>query len=465
MFQGRKTFVLGLARSGLATAQALLAGGAQVVCWDDADSARARAEDAGLTVLAPERADWLSIDALIASPGIPLAFPAPHPAVALAKAAHVEVIGDVELFFRAVRALQPACKIVAVTGTNGKSTTTALIGHILSRAGYDVEVGGNIGRAALTLAPPKANRAYVLEMSSYQLDLTPSCHPDVAVLLNITPDHLDRHGGMEGYCATKARIFSLLKKGDVAVVGTDDEPSAGLCTRLLSRNQATVCPVSAGKVLGRGVYVLSGRLYDAQGAAAREVCDLRKFANLPGAHNWQNAAAAFAATRSLVKDAQDIAAALATFPGLEHRMEQAGRIGRVSFVNDSKATNADATAKAMACYSAIYWIAGGKGKDGGVQGLERFSDRVRGAYLIGASAKDFAGQLDGHMPVQMCGDLETAMRAALRDAAAGNADDPVVLLSPAAASFDQFRDFEHRGAEFKRVAALLAEEARLKGAA
>jgi UDP-N-acetylmuramoylalanine--D-glutamate ligase len=462
-FRDRTVFVFGLARSGLAAAKALQAGGARALCWDDKADSRVAAEKLGLKLQEPEATDWNQMAALVLAPGVPLTHPKPHPVVDLARTADVEVIGDTELFFRAVK--PSGAKIVAITGTNGKSTTTALIGHLLNRMGYLAEVGGNIGRAAMEMAPPVAGRAYVLELSSYQLDLTPSCHPDVAVLLNITPDHLDRHGTMERYAAAKASLFAHQTRGDTAVIGVDDSFSADICTQIMARSGPHVCPISVGKVLGRGVYVLNGRLYDGEGAAARDIRDLKTLSHLPGAHNWQNAAAAYAACAPLVKDPKQVAAHLTSFPGLEHRMEQVGRIGKVVFVNDSKATNADAASKALASYRDIHWIAGGKAKDGGAAGLEAFKDNIAGVYLIGASAAQFEQQLSGFVPTSVDGSLEAAMRHALRDAMASPAAAPVIMLSPACASFDQFKDFEHRGHEFKRLFTVLAEDVRLKGAA
>lgn len=462
-FKGQTVFVFGLARSGLAAAKALSTSGAQALCWDDKADSRQSAAQAGLMLQEPDAADWSQISTLVLAPGVPLTHPQPHLVVDLARAAGVEVIGDTELFFRAVKPSD--AKIVAITGTNGKSTTTALIGHLLARSGFAVEVGGNIGRAVMDLAPPAPTRVYVLELSSFQLDLTPSCHPDVAVLLNMTPDHLDRHGTMERYAAAKACIFARQVRGDVAVIGVDDAYSARICTETMARALAHVTPISAGKVLGRGVYVIDGRLYDGEGVTARDMGDLKPLTHLPGAHNWQNVAAAYAACVPLIKDGKAIASRLASFPGLDHRMEQVGRIGKVAFVNDSKATNADAAAKALACYRDIFWIAGGKAKDGGAAGLEAYASHITSAYLIGASAEQFKRQLSPHMKVALDGDLETAMRHALREAMASPVAQPVVLLSPACASFDQFRDFEHRGAEFKRLFTVLAEDVRLRGAA
>jgi UDP-N-acetylmuramoylalanine--D-glutamate ligase len=463
-FEGRTVAVYGLARSGISAGKALLAGGAKVVAWDDKPDAREIGAKAGLSIADLNARDWSDIAALILSPGVPLTHPAPHPFVAKARQVGAEVIGDIELFVRAVGESDAGARIVCITGTNGKSTTTALIGHILSRLGFDAQVGGNIGNPVLDLAPPSAEIIYVLELSSFQLDLAPSLKPDVAVLINITPDHLDRHGTMEHYAEVKGFIFRHQTRGDVAVVGVDDPYSAALCTQL-SHGGPSVMPASVGKVLGSGIFVLDGKLYDAAGATTREIRDLKSLASLPGAHNWQNIAVAYAATRSLVKDPRDIAGAIATFPGLAHRIEQVGAIAHVRFVNDSKATNADAAAKALACYDNIYWIAGGKAKEGGIDSLAPFFPRIRKAYLIGAASDRFAGALTGLVDFDRAGTLETAMRHAAADAAQSRDGDPVVLLSPACASFDQFHDFEHRGNEFKRIFAVLAEEARLRGAA
>jgi UDP-N-acetylmuramoylalanine--D-glutamate ligase len=465
-FNGKTVAVFGLARSGVSAARALMAGGAKVVGWDDKADARDAAAKVGVTIGDLNGIDWHGVAALILSPGVPLTHPKPHPFVVAAQAARTEVIGDVELFFRVVRpdddSIHP--KIVCVTGTNGKSTTTALIGHLLSRLGYDAEVGGNIGKPVLELAPPTPRRAYVLELSSYQIDLTPSVKPDVAVLLNVTPDHIDRHGTLENYANVKANIFRHQGRGDVAVIGVDDAHSSEICTRVSSRGALSVTPVSVGKVLGRGIFVLDGKLYDATGATSREVRDLRSLTRMPGAHNWQNAAIAYAAVRSLVKDPGEIANVMASFPGLPHRIEQVGKVGRVSFVNDSKATNADAAARALACYGDIYWIAGGKAKAGGIEELAPFFPRIKRAYLIGDAMDGFAATLEGKVSFVKAGTLEAAMRAAAKDAEADRGEG-VVLLSPACASFDQFRDFEQRGDEFKRIYKVIADEARMKGAA
>jgi UDP-N-acetylmuramoylalanine--D-glutamate ligase len=456
-FEGRRVAVFGLARSGLAAARALAAGGAEVIVWDEREAARAAAGAEGFALADLARADWSAIAALVVSPGVPLTHPAPHWTVDLARAAGVEVIGDVELFARAV-ARAPAHKrprIVAITGTNGKSTTTALTGHVLAAAGRDVRVGGNIGVGVLDLEPMHGGAVYVLELSSYQLDLTASLRPDVAAILNISPDHLDRHGGMEGYVAAKRRILLNQGKGDTAVIGVDDVWGQSLCTEITAANRRTIWPISARKAMGRGVYALEGILYDATDGRAREVADLTAARALPGRHNGQNAAAAYAAARALGLSAQEAVAGLMSFPGLAHRMETIGAIDGVRFVNDSKATNIDAARQAMSAYPRFYWIAGGRPKSG-IGCLADLFGSIAKAYLIGEASGDFARTLEGRAPAVACGTLQAATRAAFADARASG-EDAVVLFSPACASFDQFSDFEARGEAFRAAVHALAE--------
>jgi UDP-N-acetylmuramoylalanine--D-glutamate ligase len=458
-FQGRDVAVFGLARTGLSAARALAAGGARVHAWDDSPEARARAEAEGVAVSDIGARDWRGFAALVLSPGVPLTHPKPHRVVELARAVGVPIMGDVELFARAVAAL-PAPqrpRIVGVTGTNGKSTTTALIAHILKSSGKDARAAGNIGAPVLDLPTLHAGACHVLELSSYQLDLTSSLRCDVAVLLNITPDHLDRHGGMEGYIAAKARIFANQGGGDWAVIGVDAVESAKLCTRMISSGAREVAPVSNAQALGRGVCVLGGKLYDNLASRTEMVGDLGAALALSGRHNWQNAAAAYAAARALGLGRREIFTALLSFPGLAHRLEAAGRIAGVRFINDSKATNADAAAQALAVHPEAYWIAGGVAKEGGVESLAYRFDRLRGAYLIGEAAEAFAATIGETARVRRCGDLKTAVAAAYADARADGACEPVVLLSPACASFDQFADYQARGEAFKRIVAELGD--------
>ncbi|WP_332764621.1 UDP-N-acetylmuramoyl-L-alanine--D-glutamate ligase [Phenylobacterium sp.] len=463
-FEGRTVAVFGLARTGLTAAQALLAGGAKVALWDERPEGRAAAQALGLPLVDLTTADWSQFAALMLSPGVPLTHPAPHWTVERAKAAGVEIVGDMELFARAVNAApeHKRPKIVAITGTNGKSTTTALIGHICASAGRDTRIGGNIGVGVLGLDDMHGGAVYVLEMSSYQLDLTHSLKPDVSVLLNVSPDHLERHGGMEGYVAAKRRVLLNQGKGDTAVIGVDDPWGQRICTEITAANRRTIVPISASKAMGRGAYVLQGLLYDATGERATEIADLLRARSLPGRHNWQNAAAAYAAVRGLGVSPQEAAEGLMTFPGLAHRMETVGQVGRVRFVNDSKATNTDAARQAMSSYPKFYWIAGGEAKTGGIDSLADLFPRIEKAYLIGDAQAAFAKTLKGKAQVAECGTIEAAVAAAYADAAA-TGQDAIVLLSPACASFDQFADFEARGEAFRSAVMGLAQPA-AKGA-
>jgi UDP-N-acetylmuramoylalanine--D-glutamate ligase len=457
-FEGKTVAVFGLARTGLAAARALQAGGATVALWDERPAAREAAIAEGFELTDLSSADWWSFSALLLSPGVPLTHPTPHWTVERAKAAGVEVLGDIELFARAVNAApeHKRPKVVAITGTNGKSTTTALIAHICASAGRDTRIGGNFGFGVLGLEDMHGGAVYVLELSSYQLDLTSSLKPDVSILLNITPDHLDRHGGMDGYVAAKRRVLLNQGKGDTAVIGVDDPYGQRICTEVVAANRRTIVPISSSKAIGRGVYVLQGLLYDATGERAVEIADLLRARSLPGRHNWQNAAAAYSAARGLGLTPEEAAEGLMTFPGLAHRMETVGQIGRVRFVNDSKATNADAARQAMGSYPKFFWIAGGQAKEGGIESLSDLFPRIEKAYLIGEAAPVFADVLAGKADAVECGSLDRAVQRAYADAAA-TGQDAVVLLSPACASFDQFTDFEARGEAFRT--AVLALEA------
>ena len=463
-FEGRTVAVFGLARTGLAAARALVAGGAQVALWDENPKSRAAAEAEGLPLVDLSTADWSQFAALMLSPGVPLTHPAPHWTVEKARAAGVEIVGDIELFARAVNAAPEhrRPKVVAITGTNGKSTTTALIGHVCREAGRDVRIGGNIGVGVLGLEDMHGGAVYVLEMSSYQLDLTSSLHADVTVILNLSPDHLERHGSMEGYVAAKRRILANQGKGDTAVIGVDDPWGQQICTEITAANRRTIVPISASKAMGRGIYVLNGLLYDATGERAQEVADLNRARSLPGRHNWQNAAAAYAAAKGLGIAADEAAQHLLTFPGLAHRMETVATLGRVRFVNDSKATNSDAARQALSSYPKSFWIAGGQAKTDGIAPLEDLFPRVAKAYLIGEAAPAFARTLAGKAPAVETGTLDAAVAQAYADASA-TGQDAVVLLSPACASFDQYSDFEDRGEAFRAAVQRLAHAA--KGAA
>jgi UDP-N-acetylmuramoylalanine--D-glutamate ligase len=449
-FEGKTVAVFGLARTGLAAARALMAGGAQVALWDEKPASRAAAQAAGFTLTDLSKAEWTDFAALMLSPGVPLTHPAPHWTVERAREAGVEILGDIELFARTVNAApeHKRPKIVAVTGTNGKSTTTALIGHICAQAGRDTRIGGNIGVGVLGLEDMHGGAVYVLELSSYQLDLTSSLKPDVAILLNVSPDHLDRHGGMEGYVAAKRRILANQGKGDTAVIGVDDPWGQRICTEITAANRRTIVPISASKAMGRGVYALDGLLYDATGERAVEIADLKRARSLPGRHNWQNAAAAYATAKGLGIPPEETAEHLMSFPGLAHRMETVAQIGRVRFVNDSKATNTDAARQAMSSYPKFHWIAGGQPKTGGIDALADLFPRVEKAYLIGEAAPAFAQTLKGRAPAAECGTMDAAVAQAFADAQASG-QEAIILLSPACASFDQFADFEDRGEAFR----------------
>jgi len=465
-FEGKTVAVFGLARTGLAAARALLAGGAKVALWDDKAATREAAEAEGFEVTDLTVVDWSDFAALMLSPGVPLTHPKPHWTVEKARAQGVEILGDIELFARTVNAApeHKRPKIVAVTGTNGKSTTTALIGHICAEAGRDTRIGGNIGTGVLSLPDMHGGAVYVLELSSYQLDLTSSLKADVTVILNISPDHLERHGDMEGYVAAKRRILMNQGKGDTAVIGVDDAWGQRICTEITAANRRTIVPISANKAMSRGVYALDGLLYDAAGERAVEVADLKRARSLPGRHNWQNAAAAYAAARGLGISPEQAARALTTFPGLAHRMETVAAVGKVRFVNDSKATNADAARQALSSYPKVYWIAGGQAKTGGIDDLADLFPRVIKAYLVGEASPAFAKVLEGKAEVAECGTIAAAAEAAFRDAAASGRD-AIVLLSPACASFDQFSDFEQRGEAFRTAVLGLAAGRKTEGAA
>ncbi len=449
-FAGKTVAVFGLGGSGLASCAALVAGGARAIAFDDDEKQVAQAAGAGFGTADLRRIDWSSIAALVLAPGVPLTHPAPHWPVALARKASVEVIGDIELFCRERRRLAPRSPFVAITGTNGKSTTTALIHHLLASAGRSAERGGNIGTAILTLAPPRADHAHVIECSSYQIDLAPSLDPLIGVLLNVTPDHLDRHGTLTNYAAIKARLVGQVQAGGTAIIGVDDEFCAAAAKRLIGQ-KFDVVAISVRRALSDGIYAEGGRLLRARGGKTEIVASLAGIGSLRGLHNAQNSAAAVAAALALGLKAAEIQSGLKTFPGLAHRMEEVGRRGRVLFVNDSKATNAESAACALSSFQDIFWIAGGKPKAGGIASLAEYFPRIAKAYLIGEAAEDFARTLDGRVAYEMCGNLDRAAAAAARDAGRDASAEPVVLLSPACASFDQFRNFEVRGDAFRAL--------------
>ena len=450
-FAGQKLALFGLGGSGLATLRSLIAGGADVLAWDDNAGSRDRARDLGITVTDLSEADWSGFSALVLAPGVPLTHPEPHWTVARAREAGIEIIGDIEIFCRERAALAPEAPFVAITGTNGKSTTTALTAHLLRHAGRDVQMGGNIGTAILSLAPPADARIHVIELSSFQIDLTPSLKPGIGILLNLTPDHLDRHGTMENYAAIKER---LVASADLAVIGVDDASCASIAER---RGPQRIRIHVEGHGTAQGDFVCAGSAV--RGPDGAVIAEVSGIPSLLGDHNLQNAAAAVAAAIRLGLTREEIAAGLRSFPGLAHRMEPLRRIGRVAFVNDSKATNADSTEKALLAFRDIHWIVGGKAKEGGIEPLAPLFGRVAHAYLIGASSDAFAATLDGRLPFTACGTLEAATAAAAAAARASGTEAPVVLLSPACASYDQFPNFEVRGDRFRALVAALPEDA------
>ena len=447
-FARRKVALFGLGGSGMASARSLHAGGAEIVAFDDDPKKLAQANAEGIFTADLRHIDWSEIAALVLAPGVPLTHPAPHWTVGLARNAAVEVIGDIELFCRERRRLAPDAAFVAITGTNGKSTTTALTAHVLAAAGYDAQLGGNIGTAILSLAPPAPGRAHVIECSSYQIDLAPSLDPTVGILLNIAEDHLDRHGTLKNYAAVKERLVAGVPENGTAIVGVDDNFSQSTADRL-ERQGKNVVRVSVRRPLAHGLYVEAEQILLAGGGAARTIAHIGGIGSLRGLHNAQNAACAAGAALALGLAPEQIQKGLRSFPGLAHRMEQVGRRDRVLFVNDSKATNADAAARALASFSDIFWIAGGKAKTGGITSLENFFPRIRKAYLIGEAADEFARTLDGKVAHAVVGTLDHAVEQAAHDAAASSVTEPVVLLSPACASFDQYPNFEVRGSAFR----------------
>jgi UDP-N-acetylmuramoylalanine--D-glutamate ligase len=449
-FAGKTVALFGLGGSGLASAQALVAGGADVIAFDDSAASIDKARAAGIATQDLRNIDWTKMSALLLAPGVPLTHPAPHWSVALANNASVEVIGDVELFCRERRKLAPHSPFVAITGTNGKSTTTALTHHLLRSAGRSADLGGNIGTAVLTLKPPSVDHAHVVECSSYQIDLAPTLDPRVGILINVSEDHLDRHGTLEHYAAVKERLVVGVQAGGAAVIGVDDEWCAAAADRVAAAGK-TVVRISVRKRLADGVYAEHGEIVCAAGGKTQSVAKLDNIGSLRGLHNAQNAACAAAAALALGLDAAAIQKGLRSFPGLAHRMEQVGRKGPVLFVNDSKATNADSAAQALASFTDIFWIAGGKPKTGGITSLEKFFPRIRKAYLIGEAAADFARTLDGKVAYEMARTLDRAVSAAAGDAEGSGLNEPVVLLSPACASFDQYRNFEVRGDRFREL--------------
>ena len=434
--------VMGLGKSGLAAVAALCAAGAKPIAWDDKEEKRAEAEKLGATIADLATADLAGVAALVLAPGIPHTLPKPHPVAARAKSLGIPIIGDIELLIRA----KPSARIIAITGTNGKSTTTALIGHIINTSGKCAAVGGNLGAPVLLF--DDASGIFVIEMSSYQLELTPGLAAEVSILLNITPDHLDRHGDMAAYAAVKKTVFRSPEDKNTAIIGVDDD----YC-RTIAASLPKSIPMSIETVQENGICALSDGIIRFRG---KTVFDMKDAPNLLGRHNWQNACAAWAACHAAGLADEGIAKGLETFPGLAHRQQKLAVMGGVAYINDSKATNADATEKALVCFNDIYWLVGGKPKSDGLADLHKYKDRIRHSFVFGDAEEAFSAYLAKYgMPFTHCGTMDVALEKA--HAMAQTAGKGVVLLSPACASFDQFRNFEHRGEVFAELVAKLAK--------
>lgn len=449
--EGQTLAILGLGRSGLTAARAIRDGGGTAVCWDDNPAARETAEGEGFETRDFKRQGaFEGIASLIVSPGIPHLYPAPNPVVLAALRAGVPVDNDIGLFFRSFAdaswsEFDTPPRVVAVTGSNGKSTTSALIHHILTEAGRPSQLAGNIGRGVLDLEPPHDGEVVVLELSSYQTDLARALTPDIAVFTNLSPDHLDRHGGLGGYFAAKRRLFA--EGGpDRAVIGVDEDEGLFLAGQMAEGpGDDRVIRISSGQKLsgpGWNVYARKGFLSEWRKSRQTASIDLREIKGLPGAHNHQNACAAYAVARALGLSPRVIEAALHSYPGLPHRSQRIAEANGVVYVNDSKATNVDAARRALGAFKRIRWICGGLEKEGGLDGLKGATDTVARAYVIGREAANFAIQLD--VEAEICTTMDTAVARAMADAEPGD----TVLLAPAAASFDQYDNFEQRGLDF-----------------
>ncbi|MBS8227525.1 UDP-N-acetylmuramoyl-L-alanine--D-glutamate ligase [Vannielia litorea] len=452
-FDGAVVAVLGLGRSGLTAARALAAGGAEVIGWDDGETGRAKAEAEGIVLRdLTKPGAFEGVACLVTSPGIPHLYPAPHPAIAAAYAAGVPVDNDIGLFFRSFATPEwdrydVTPKVVAVTGSNGKSTTSALIHHILSESGREAQLAGNIGRGVLDIEPAGDGGVVVLELSSYQTDLARALTPDVAIFTNLTPDHLDRHGGIGGYFAAKRRLFA--EGGpDRAVIGVDEPEGLFLAGQMAEGpgDDRVIRVSAASKLNGAGWNIFARKGFLAEWRKGRQVgsVDLRNIPGLPGAHNHQNACAAYAACRTLGLGPKEIERAFKSFEGLPHRSQRIAEAGGVAYVNDSKATNVDSAAKALSAFSAIRWICGGLEKEGGLDGLRAGLANVVKAYVIGREAEGFAMRLGSDVEAEVCHTMEAAVARAVAEAQPGE----TVLLAPAAASFDQYDSFEKRGDDF-----------------
>ena len=450
-YKDKNVIVLGLGKTGQVAARALMAGGANVIVWDDSQSSLAQASVQGFTVADPSMFDWDNIDALLVSPGIPLNYPAPHPLVENARNLGVPIISDIDL----LRTEQNQCKFIGITGTNGKSTTTSLIGHILEQNYYEAAVGGNIGIAALDLNPLTEEGFYVLELSSYQLDITKNLDLNAAILLNITPDHLKRHGNMMNYANAKKNIFNFHKPGGLAVVGIDTPDSKNIYNSLLSSGHKNLVAITEKKPMKGAIYLSDGCIIDNAFADNEIAIDQLTFESIVPRQNFENLAAAYAVLRHFGLSRQMIVHSLKSFQSLAHRQELTARIDRITFINDSKATNVPAVEQALKNYNNMYLILGGRSKGESLKPIIKYADKINHIFLIGEAADSFAVQLEDEISYTIVYNMEEAVNSARTMALNAPKSSPVVILSPACESYDQFNNFEHRGDTFKQIVANL----------
>ena len=446
-YSGKNIALFGLGGSGIVTAHALRIGGAHVTAFDDNPDSVSKAQEEGINTCNLRDCDFSQFDKLVLAPGVPLTHPKPHWSVELAKSAGVEIIGDIELFCHQRHCQAPNSTLIAITGTNGKSTTTALVAHVLESAGCKVEMGGNIGRAVLDFDGLENDKIYVVEVSSFQIDLSPSLDADVGILLNLSPDHLDRHGTMENYAAIKER---LVLQAHCAIVSIDDAMSRSVATRLIEAGVKTTTISVLGQIEA-DVFARDKKLFDGGANSSEAIIDLTDIGSLRGIHNAQNACVAWKTCSRCGLTNGEIQAGFKSFPGLVDRMEELGSIGNVLIVNDSKGTNADATDMAMGSFDHIYWIAGGLAKKGGIESLRQHFPKVAKAYLIGEAAPLFAGTLGEDVEFEISGTLDKALAHSVTDALNDDRPGPVILMSPACSSFDQFPSYVVRGEKFREL--------------
>ena len=453
LFDHKPIAVLGLGKSGLAASKRLQDADIDVWAWDEHPDRRAQAKEQGITLIDLHHQPLDPVAALVLSPGIAHLGSQSHPVARRAKEGQIEIISDIEILGRAY----PDRPFLGVTGTNGKSTTTSLIGHLMTKAGYRVSVGGNIGIPALSLCDPGPQGWYVLELSSFQLERISTLRFDIAILLNITPDHLDRHGSMVAYIEAKRRIFAPSLGPQIAIIGIDDPYCHQLRDDLVAAHHWHVIPISMQETVSNGIRVCGHHLIDARTIDDRISIDLSDIPTLPGRHHWQDAAAAYGAAVAVGIPPSIAEAGLRSFPGLRHRLNTVDTIAGIRYINDSKATNTDSAALALSCFDTIYWIAGGLAKTDNLGKIEQYLTHVCRAYLIGTAAKIFAQCLEGSVDYVICETLEQAFKDATRDAHSEKHPNPCIVLAPGCASFDQFTDFEERGEAFVQLVKTLKD--------